>query len=248
MSANAPRRAGPSLSDFDPGAVLEEPGYGRRLRAAQIELLRLQTRMRTEESCSLVAVFEGVDAAGKGGAIRRLTGRLDPRGLRVYPIGPPSVEEARRPYLWRFHVRMPPSGRITIFDRSWYGRVLVERVEGFADRSAWGRAYDEIAAFERSYAAGGVAIIKFWLQITREEQLRRFRERAADPFKSYKLTDDDWRNRARWDDYQDAAEEMLGRTHSEQAPWLVVSANDKHHARVQVVEAVAARLRRRIDG
>ncbi|MCY4641015.1 MAG: polyphosphate kinase [Chloroflexi bacterium] len=238
----------PSLSDFDPEAVLGARAYGRRLRAAQVELLGLQTRMRSEESCSLVAVFEGVDAAGKGGAIRRLTGRLDPRGLRVYPIGPPGVEEARRPYLWRFHVRMPPSGRITIFDRSWYGRVLVERVEGLATRSAWERAYDEIVAFERSYTAGGVAIIKFWLQVTPREQLRRFEERAADPLKSYKLTDDDWRNRARWDDYQAAAEEMLGRTHSEEAPWLVVSANSKHHARVQVAEAVAARLRRRLGG
>ena len=238
----------PSLAAFDPGAAVGPPGYAARLRAAQIELLALQVRMREEPGCALAVVFEGVDAAGKGGAIRRLTGRLDPRGLRVYPVGAPSEEEARRHYLWRFHVRMPPAGRITIFDRSWYGRVLVERVEGFAAPSEWRRAYDEIAAFERAYVDGGVAIIKFWLQITPEEQLRRFEQRAADPLKSYKLTDEDWRNRARWDDYQAAAEEMLGRTHSEAAPWVVVSANDKRHARVQVAEAAAARLRRRLEG
>ena len=240
--------AAPSLAAFDPGVSLGSRGYGGRLRAAQIELLALQVRMREEPGCAFAVVFEGVDAAGKGGAIRRLTGRLDPRGLRVYSIGAPGPEEARRHYLWRFHMRMPPAGRITIFDRSWYGRVLVERVEGFAAPSEWGRAYDEIAAFERAYVDSGVAIIKFWLQITPEEQLRRFEQRAADPLKSYKLTEEDWRNRARWDDYQAAAEEMLRRTHSEGAPWVLVSANDKHHARVQVAEAAAARLRRRLEG
>ncbi len=248
MSAQPRAGATPSLADFDATAALDARAYRRRLRTAQLELLELQNRMRHEPSCALVVVFEGIDAAGKGGAIRRLTGRLDPRGLRVYPVGAPGGEEARRHYLWRFHVRMPPPGRITIFDRSWYGRVLVERVEGFATRAEWERAYDEIFAFEHSHAAAGIAIIKFWLQVTPEEQLRRFEQRAADPFKSYKLTEEDWRNRARWDDYQAAAEEMLRRTHSEEAPWLLVSANDKYHARVQVAEAAAARLRRQLDG
>ena len=179
MGGEAGASATPSLADFDPDAALQPPEYDARLRAAQVELLSLQLRMRDEQSCALAVVFEGVDAAGKGGAIRRLTGRLDPRALRVYPVGPPSAEEARRHYLWRFHVRMPPTGRITVFDRSWYGRVLVERVEGFATRSEWDRAYEEIVAFERGYASGGVAIIKFWLQITPEEQLRRFEQRRG---------------------------------------------------------------------
>ena len=248
MGGEAGARAVPSLADFDPDAALRPPEYDARLRAAQVELLALQLRMRDEQSCALAVVFEGVDAAGKGGAIRRLTGRLDPRALRVYPVGPPSAEEARRHYLWRFHVRMPPTGRITVFDRSWYGRVLVERVEGFATRAEWDRAYEEIVAFEHAYVSGGVAIIKFWLQITPEEQLRRFEQRAADPLKSHKLTEEDWRNRSRWDDYQAAAEEMLRRTHSEEAPWVLVSANNKHHARVQVAEAAAARLQRRLEG
>ncbi len=138
---------------------------------------------------------------------------------------------------------MPRAGRVTVFDRSWYGRVLVERVEGLAEREAWERAYDEILAFERAYADAGTAIVKFWLQISPEEQLRRFERRAADPFKEYKLTEDDWRNRERWDDYQAAAEEMLRRTHSDAAPWTLISAEDKHHARAQVVETVTERLR-----
>lgn len=248
MSTEAPGDGAPSLAGFDAAAALAPRAYRRRLKAAQLELLQLQNRMRDETACALAVVFEGVDAAGKGGAIRRLTGHLDPRGLRVYPVGAPSAEEARRPYLWRFHVRMPPAGRITVFDRSWYGRVLVERVEGLADRAAWERAYEEIAAFEASYTAAGIAIIKFWLQITPEEQLLRFERRAADPFKRYKLTEEDWRNRARWAEYQAAAEEMLQRTHSAEAPWLLVSATDKYHARVRVVEAVTERLRRRLAG
>ena len=240
--------AAPSLADFDATLSLAKRAYQRRVKAAQLELLRMQNRMRDDAPCSLAVVFEGVDAAGKGGAIRRLTGRLDPRGLRVYPVGAPSAEEERRHYLWRFHLRMPRAGRIAIFDRSWYGRVLVERVEGLASREQWERAYDEIVAFEGAYAAAGTAIAKFWLQITPEEQLRRFEARAADPFKEYKLTDEDWRNRERWGDYRDAAEEMLRRTHSAAAPWTLVSAEDKYHARAQVLETVVERLRSQLGG
>lgn len=240
--------AAPSLADFDPTLALPRRAYQRRMKEAQLELLRMQSRLRDDAPCSLAVVFEGVDAAGKGGAIRRLTGRLDPRGLRVYPIGAPSEEEQRRHYLWRFHLRMPPAGRITVFDRSWYGRVLVERVEGLARREQWERAYEEIVAFEGAYATAGTAIVKLWLQITPEEQLRRFEARAADPFKEYKLTDDDRRNRERWDDYRAAAEEMLRRTHSADAPWTLVSAEDKYHARAQVLEAVVERLRRQLEG
>jgi polyphosphate kinase 2 (PPK2 family) len=216
--------------------------YDEVLKSLQLRLLRHQTRLRDEAPCSVVIVFEGMDAAGKGGAIRRLTGRLDPRGYRVHPIGPPTHEELSRHYLWRFFRRMPARGGITIFDRSWYGRVLVERVESLATQEQWRRAYEEIRAFERMHVDDGTVLIKFWLHVSREEQLRRFRDRETDPFAEYKLTPDDWRNRRRSRHYVDAAEEMLRETHAPNAPWVLVPGDDKEFARIRVIEEVVQRL------
>lgn len=236
----------PRLSDFDPTLAIEEKEYKKRRRALRLELLRYQVLLRDEATCPVVIVFEGVDAAGKGGVIRRLTGRLDPRGVRVHPIGPPVGQEARHHYLWRFHQRMPEYGQFGVFDRSWYGRVLVERVEGLASAEEWERAYGEITAFEQSMVDNGMVLAKFWLHISQDEQLRRFEAREADPFKEYKITADDWRNRERWADYEPTIDEMLRRTHTEAAPWTLVSAEDKNHARIDVLETVVAALRVRL--
>lgn len=236
----------PSLSDFDPSLSLDDKTYKKRRKALQLELLRYQVQLRDEAACPVAVVFEGVDAAGKGGAIRRLTGRLDPRGMRVHPIGPPSGSETRHHFLWRFHQRMPEFGQFAIFDRSWYGRVLVERVEGLTTAEAWERSYGEITSFEQTLVDSGLVLVKFWLHISQDEQLERFEARESDPFKEYKITPDDWRNRERWADYEPAIEEMLRRTHTAAAPWTLVSANDKNYARVRVLEAVIEALRSRL--
>lgn len=232
----------PALRDIDLGASLDRETYERRKRALQLQLLRLQTRLRDERCVPLVIVFEGMDAAGKGGAIRRLTGRLDPRGYRVHPIGAPDPLEQQHHYLWRFYHRMPARGEIAIFDRSWYGRVLVERVEGFCTEAEWRRAYEEIACFERTHVASGAVFVKFWMHVSKKEQLQRFRQRESDPFKEYKITDEDWRNRRRWKQYERAADDMFTRTHAQQTPWTLVSGDDKRHARIAVLETVVQRL------
>ena len=232
----------PTLRDFDPTLAVENGAYRKQRRALQLQLLRHQVRLRDEATCPVVIVFEGKDAAGKGGAIRRLTGRLDPRGVRVHPIGNPTEEEARHHYLWRFHRRMPAYGQLAIFDRSWYGRVLVERVEELTTPEDWERAYGEIVAFEQTMVDNGTVLVKFWLHISEEEQLRRFEAREADPFKEYKITEDDWRNRERWSDYEPAVEEMLRRTHTAAAPWTLVSAEEKNHARLDVLGTVVSAL------
>ncbi|MQA00326.1 MAG: hypothetical protein GEU80_13530 [Dehalococcoidia bacterium] len=245
MSAAQPPTSEPSpptLRDFDPSLELDDNRYEELLRSWQLRLLRLQVELRDERPFPVVVVFEGVDAGGKGGAIRRLTGHLDPRGYRVYPIGAPTEAEARHHYLWRFYTSMPERGQIAIFDRSWYGRVLVERVEGLAAEPEWQRAYDDIVDFEETHVRGGLVLVKFWLQITKDEQLERFQAREEDPFKEYKITEDDWRNRERWDEYQAAAEDMLQRTHRPWAPWTLVSGEDKRHARIHVLETVVTRL------
>jgi polyphosphate kinase 2 (PPK2 family) len=208
------------------------------------EIDRLQTNMRmlgyylynAQRPC--VMVFEGWDAAGKGGAINRLTERLDPRGYVVHPISAPRGDDAEKHYLWRFWRRLPDKGNIAIFDRSWYGRVLVERVEGFAQEAEWRRAYQEIKDFEAQLAGFGTILFKFWLHVSKEEQLRRFEDRMNRPHKAWKLTDEDWRNRDKWDEYEQAVEDMLIKTSTPQAPWTVVAANDKNLARVQVLQTV----------
>ena len=234
------------LAHVDLGAALEEAEYQRQLEHLQGQLADLSLAAR-RTGLATVLVFEGWDAAGKGGAIRRLIGAMAARDYRVVPISAPSEEERAHPWLWRFWRRVPPAGRMAIFDRSWYGRVLVERVEGYARPEEWRRAFAEIAEFEASLAEHGTCVQKFWLHIDPEEQLRRFRERAETPYKKYKLTEDDYRNRDRWQDYAAAMNAVIAHTDGAAAPWHLVAANDKRHARVAVLRAVCAALERRLE-
>lgn len=190
----------------------------------------------------VLCVFEGWDASGKGGAIKRLTAPLDPRHVRVATYAAPTYDEKRHHFLQRFFPAMPGAGGMTILDRSWYGRVLVERVEGFATKSEWSRAYQQIVAFEDMLASEGTVIIKFWMHISPEVQTERFAERARNPLKGWKLTEEDWRNRDRWDEYAKAVDAMLDRTDRPHAPWIVVPGNDKKSARIRVVETVVAAI------
>ena len=187
-------------------------------------------------------MFEGQDAAGKGSSIRRITGALDARHYEVIPIAGPSEEERAQPYMWRFWRHLPRKGRVTIFDRSWYGRVLVERVEKFCSEQDWMRAYHEINDFEEQLARNGVIVVKFWVAITKEEQLKRFRERQKVAFKQFKITEEDWRNRKKWGDYERAVCDMVERTSTEFAPWSVIPANDKLFARISMLKTLCARV------
>lgn len=204
--------------------------YQKRLKQLQIEMFKAQI--------PTVICFEGWDAAGKGGAIRRLTAALDPLGFSVHPVSAPNVVERQFHYLWRFWVHLPEAGNIAIFDRTWYGRVMVERIEGFAKDYEWQRAYDEIKDMEQQWAEHGFAIAKFWLQIDKDEQLRRFNDRQNDPMKQWKITDEDWRNREKWDAYEEAVNEMLVRTDTSYAPWTVVEGNNKYYARLKVLKTI----------
>ncbi|APR06141.1 polyphosphate:AMP phosphotransferase [Thauera chlorobenzoica] len=191
---------------------------------------------------ALVLVFEGMDAAGKGGAIRRVVGALDARQYRIVPIAAPTEEERAQPYLWRFWRHLPPRGKVVVFDRSWYGRVLVERIEGFCSEADWMRAYAEINDFEDQLVAAGAVVVKFWLAVGRDEQLVRFQEREAQPHKRFKISEEDWRNRDKWDDYSRAVCDMVDRTSTEYAPWTLVEADDKHFARIKVLRTICERL------
>lgn len=204
--------------------------------------LNLLTRHKRFRRHSVVVVFEGADAAGKGGAIRRVTSALDARQYDVVPIAAPTAEEKAHPYLWRFWLALPRSGAVTIFDRSWYGRVLVERVEGFCRPADWMRAYNEINDFEEQLAAHGAVVVKFWLQITKEEQLRRFEDRKEVGWKRHKITEEDWRNREKWADYETAVCDMVERTSTEHAPWTLVEANDKRFARIKILDTIRRRV------
>ena len=236
------------LEKIDLEQQLSREEYDAELKPLQIRLLALEHELY-ERKRSMVLVFEGWDAAGKGGAIKRLTRRLDSRGYEVLPIGAPEGEDKTHHYLWRFWRRLKPPGekQIQIFDRSWYGRVLVERVEGFASEEEWKRAYREINEFERLLASSGMILNKFWLHISRQEQLTRFDLRKDDPVKSWKLTDEDWRNREKWAAYEAAVEDMLLRTSTLIAPWTVVEANDKYFARVKVLRTVVDTLEKELD-
>lgn len=215
--------------------------YREKMRTGHLRLLQLQHALKGTNR-SVIVVVEGPDAAGKGGAIKRLVERLDPRHLRVYSTIKPTDEEYSRHYLWRFWNKLPARAEMAIFDRSWYGRVLVERIEGFATKAEWKRAYREINDFERVLHDDGTIIIKFWLHITKQEQMKRFKKRQDDPMKRWKMNDEDWRNRNKWNTYIKAAEEMFVRTSSAFAPWHVVPANYKWYARVKVLQAVCDRL------
>lgn len=229
------------LEIIDLSQQLTKDAYNAQLERYQTQL-RILGYYLYQQRRPAVVVFEGWDAAGKGGAIKRLTERLDPRGYIVYPIAAPKGDDAEKHYLWRFWRRLPAQGTMAIFDRSWYGRVLVERVEGFAPESAWRRAYDEIREFEQQLVDFGTIVMKFWLHISKEEQLARFESREERPHKSWKLTDEDWRNREKWAQYEAAVEELLIKTTTAQAPWTIVAGNDKRFARIQVLQTVAERL------
>ena len=222
------------LRTLDMSLKLERDEYDVQLTRRQIQLRELGWQVYQQKR-PVVLVFEGWDAAGKGGIIKRITEKVDPRGYVVYPISAPHGEDKTRHYLYRFWRRLPERGQIAIFDRSWYGRVLVERVEGFCTASEWKRAYKEINSFERQLRDAGAILAKFWIQISREEQLRRFEERQRIGYKSWKLTDEDWRNRAKWSDYEEAVREMLLKTGTRRAPWTLVEGNDKYWARVKVL-------------
>jgi polyphosphate:AMP phosphotransferase len=230
-----------ALDALDLSLALDDAAYKRRRNAGQARLLEL-TQGKPFRDRALVAAFEGHDAAGKGGAIRRVTAALDPRLYRAHPIAAPTEEEKARPYLWRFWRHVPRKGNAAIFDRSWYGRVLVERVEGFATESEWRRAYGEINDFEEDLSRDGIVVVKFWTAVSREEQLRRFEAREEVEYKRFKITPEDWRNRERWDQYHEAIGDMIDRTSTPYAPWTLVEAEDKRWARVKVLETLCERL------
>jgi len=218
------------LETLDLSRSLPRDEYVLEITRRQIQLRELSWQVYVQKRPVIVA-FEGWDAAGKGGVIKRITEKMDPRGYVVYPISAPQGEDKTRHYLYRFWRRLPERGQIAIFDRTWYGRVLVERVEGFAEEQAWKRAYKEINSFERQLRDFGAILAKFWIHISPEEQLRRFEERRRIGYKSWKLTEEDWRNREKWDVYQEAVEEMLVKTSTRTAPWRLIEGNDKYWAR-----------------
>ena len=229
------------LDDLDLSLELDKKMYKKKIKMLQYEMLNAQ-QFLFNNKIGLIVAFEGMDAAGKGGAIKRLTERVDPRGLMVTPISAPQPHEKRYHYMHRFWRKLPQHGQIAIFDRSWYGRVLVERIEGFAKEEEWKRAYDEINGFEKQLTDEDYIIIKFWIHIDDAEQLKRFNDRAQDPYKAWKLTDEDWRNREKFGLYSEAADEMFAKTDTENAPWFLIPGNDKLYARVQVLKEVIAHI------
>ncbi|MGY2085636.1 polyphosphate kinase 2 family protein [Blastococcus sp. SYSU DS0539] len=242
------------LDDVDLSLRLDKKEAKKQLAAAQERLVHLRLLLGGqigpgELGPPLLALFEGWDASGKGGAIQRLVGELDPRHVRVAQFAAPTSDEKRHHFLWRFWPVLPGWGGMAVLDRSWYGRVLVERVEGYAEEEAWRRAYQEIVDLETTLAAEGTVLVKFWMHVSPEEQLRRFESRRTNPYKAWKLTDEDWRNREKRGEYEAAVEEMLERTDIPTAPWHVIPADDKRWARVAVVrtvcEAVEAALHAR---
>ena len=271
-SANAMSEQGEIVNIDGTGNRVGAMLYGTRVdtvlppRASRLHVLDLMRRMRarpgdiaapgagtsladllhaaaaTIKRRSLVLVFEGMDAAGKGGAIRRVTAALDTRQYHVIPIAAPSDEERAQPYLWRFWRRLPRQGKVAIFDRSWYGRVLVERVEGFCSEADWMRAYAEINDFEDQLVSAGAIVVKFWLSVSDAEQLRRFKAREEEAFKRYKITPDDWRNREKWPLYEPAVCDMIDRTSTENAAWTLVEADNKYYARVKILRVLVDKL------
>jgi polyphosphate:AMP phosphotransferase len=233
------------LRSLDLSQRLGKKAHAKQIEKRQGELNQL-TRHKRFRDRSLVFVFEGMDAAGKGGAIRRVTAALDARRYHIVPIAAPTDEERAHPYLWRFWRHIPRRGRITIFDRSWYGRVLVERVEGYCSEADWMRAYAEINQFEEELARAGAIVVKFWLHISQQEQLARFRAREKTVFKRFKITPDDWRNRKKWPRYEQAVCDMIDRTSSTFAPWTLVEAEDKDFARIKVLRTIVERLEREL--
>ena len=234
------------LKTLDMTQRLDKDRFKTKLEKYQGRLNSL-TRDLKFKYMSVIVVFEGNDAAGKGGSIRRITGALDARSYQVIPIAAPTEEERAQPYLWRFWRQLPRKGRVTIFDRSWYGRVLVERVEGFCAEADWMRAYGEINEFEAQMVRHHLLVVKFWLAITKDEQLRRFEERQATGFKRFKITDEDWRNRDKWELYEQAVCDLVDRTSTHLAPWTLVEANDKNFARIKVLKTLGDRIESKLE-
>lgn len=233
------------LAQADLSLAYSREEYQKKLKRAQkkMELLHGELYRRR---IPVVLAFEGWDAAGKGGAIKRLTEKMDPRGFEVIPIAAPNDVEKSHHYLWRFWKEMPKDGHIAIFDRTWYGRVMVERIEGFCSREEWQRAYREIREMEKELADHGAIVLKFWMQIDKDEQKRRFEERQANPQKQWKITAEDWRNREKWELYESAVCEMIDQTSSEYAPWIIVEGNNKYYARIKVLETVIAAVEKQL--
>ncbi len=234
------------LDTLDLSLKLDKKEYSEKLSKYQGKLNKLSRQAR-EMKRSSILVFEGWDAAGKGGAIRRLTHAIDARTYQVIPVAAPTDEEKLHHYLWRFWRHIPRAGQITIYDRSWYGRVLVERVEGFARESEWQKAYSEIVNFEEAMSNHGTLLLKFWLHIDKDEQLARFKAREQISYKKHKITEEDYRNREKWDDYNIAVNEMVTRTSTQQNPWVMVEANDKKYARIKVLKAYCGQLEKMLD-
>ena len=237
------RHQDPFLSRVDLSSKTSKRDYGKQLVKYQADLNRL-VWTANEQRISTVIVFEGWDAAGKGSCIRRITEAIDPRLYRLIPVAAPTNEDRAYHYLWRFWRFLPRAGMLTIFDRSWYGRVLVERVEGFAKPAEWKRAYAEIRDFEEQIGGHSTVLVKFWNHISKEEQLRRFKEREEIPYKRHKITSEDWRNRKKWAAYESSVNDMVAQTSTEQAPWTLVAANDKKFARIQILKTVCEHLER----
>ena len=229
------------LKTLDLSQKIDKKDFQAELEKYQGKLALL-TRSPKFKGITVLAMFEGNDAAGKGGAIRRITGALDARQYNIVPIAAPTEEERAQPYLWRFWRHIPRRGRLTIFDRSWYGRVLVERVEGFCSETDWMRAYSEINDFEAQLVRHNIVLVKFWLTISKEEQLKRFKEREKIGFKRFKITEEDWRNRKKWDEYEHAVCDMVDRTSTEIAPWTLVEANDKNFARIKILKTLCRQI------
>ncbi|MDF1667692.1 MAG: polyphosphate:AMP phosphotransferase, partial [Planctomycetota bacterium] len=252
-SKKAPKRRGrrkkiPSLLQaVDLDQTIEKTDYSEKLDRLQGKLSELSWDLH-EQGRGVVLVYQGWDAAGKGGNIRRLVPALDARQYSVIPVGAPTEEERAQHYLWRFWRHIPRGGRFTIFDRSWYGRVLVERIEGFATVPEWQRAYREINEFEDQLTDNGYILMKFWIHISKDEQLRRFKAREATPYKKHKITEEDYRNREKWDEYEAAVSEMITRTDKKEAPWTIVPGNCKRFARIHVLESVCDHLEKQIHG
>ena len=240
-----PLKKMPLLCDIPLDKCMEEDVYKKELKQLQQRLGELHNRLYRKKVPVIIA-YEGWDAAGKGGNIKRITGALDPRGYEVHPIASPEPHEKARHYLWRFWRAMPKAGHIAIFDRTWYGRVMVERIEGFCTEKEWKRAYGEINAMEQDLVNAGAIVLKFWMQIDKDEQARRFKARQENPKKQWKITDEDWRNREKWDQYEVAVEEMLEKTSMPHAPWIVVEGNDKYYARIKVLECVTEAIEKRL--
>ena len=231
----------PKLKDVDLSPTIEDDEYKKELKKLQVRLSELHNKIY-ERKIPVVLCYEGWDAAGKGGNIRRVAYPLDPRGFDVHPIASPLPHELNRQYLWRFWTRLPRTGHICIFDRTWYGRVMVERLEGFCSEKDWQRAYNEINEFERQLTDWGAVVLKFWIHIDPDTQLARFTERQNTPEKQWKITDEDWRNREKWPQYEEAVDEMLRKTSTKNAPWYIIESNDKKFARIRTLKIITEAL------